>query len=87
MNIDIIYRPEFIRNYNRLSVELQKETKEKIELFQDRKNHKMLKVHKLHGRMKGRYSFSINYKYRIVFGYEDKNTVALLTVGNHDIYQ
>jgi len=87
MKITIGYRPKFIKNYKRLQSELKAEIIKKIELFKNRENHKMLDVHKLHGKMKDRYSFSVNYRYRIVFRYEDKNTAALLTVGDHDIYQ
>jgi len=87
MEIEIMYKPEFIRLYNRLIGELQKEVKEKIELFRDTKNHKILKVHKLHGRMKGSYSFSVNYRYRIVFEYESKNCAILMNVGDHDMYE
>ncbi len=87
MNITIGYRPKFIKNYRRLQPELKAEAVKKIELFKNRENHNMLDVHKLHGKMKGRYSFSVNYRLRIVFEYENKDTVALLTVGDHDIYQ
>lgn len=87
MSIDIVYRPEFVRNYRNLPTELKNETKEAIDLFKERDNHKLLKVHKLHGKMKDRYSFSVNFRYRIVFRYMNKNTVALLSLGDHDIYQ
>ncbi len=87
MSITIFYRPEFIRMYRGLQADLKEETRKAIELFKNRKNHKQLKVHKLHGKMQDRYSFSVNYRYRIVFRFEGKNTLALLTVGDHDIYQ
>lgn len=87
MKIEIVYKPEFVRLYSGLMVELQNEVKEKIELFRDAKNYKMLRVHKLHGKMKGSYSFSVNYKFRIVFQPEGKNKVAMLTIGDHDIYK
>ena len=87
MSITILYRPEFIRYYRGLQVDLKKEIREAIELFNEPQNHKQLKVHKLHGKMKDRYSFSVNYRYRIVFRFEGKNIAALLTVGDHDIYQ
>jgi len=65
---------------------LFKETLEKIEEFQNYDNHKRMSVHKLHGKKKDFYSFSINYKYRILFQYNDKNTITLLTFGDHSIY-
>jgi len=36
--------------------------------------------------VKGRWSFSVNYKIRIVFVYAEKNEVALLIIGDHNIY-
>ncbi len=86
-NLTVDYTARFIRDYRRLQPDLKSEIVKKIELFKNRENHKVLEVHKLHGKMKDRYSFSVNYRYRIVFRFEDKNTVALLTVGDHDIYQ
>jgi len=86
MDIDIVYRPIFVRLYNKLEFSLQEEIKEKIALFRKPKNYKSLKVHKLHGKMHGCYSFSVNYKYRIVFEYMNRKTVALLSVGNHNVY-
>lgn len=60
---------------------------EKIELFSDEDNHKMLKVHKLNGRLRGCYAFSVNYHIRIVFEYIGKPRRAyLLAIGDHAIY-
>lgn len=66
---------------------LQTEISEKIKVFKDRKNHENLKIHKLHGQLKNFWSFSVNYKYRIIFEYVSKNKVALLMVGDHDVYE
>ena len=85
--LEINYKPSFICLYNEAEVSLQEEIKEKIALFRDKKNHKSLKVHKLHGFLKDRYSFSVNYKIRIVFKYLSKNEVSLLAVGDHDLYK
>ena len=70
--------------YKGLESALKDEIKEKILLFQDEKNHISLKVHKLHGDYKKCYAFSVNYRVRIVFEYDDKKTVNLLYVGSHD---
>lgn len=87
MDIELLYRPEFIRLYNKLEPDLQREAKEKIALFKKQINNPALKVHKLHGRLRGRFSFSVNYKYRIIFEYLDKKTVALMSIGSHDVYK
>ncbi len=85
--IEILYTPTFIKSYSKLEKYIQEETKEKIELFKNATNHKSLTVHKLKGKLKGRYSFSINYNHRIVFKYGDnKNEVFFLNIGDHKIY-
>lgn len=85
--MEISYKPSFVRRFNKLEAELQEEAFQKIELFKDRKNHEQLKVHKLTGRLKGYYSFSVNYKYRIIFSYLSDLKVDFLDIGDHDIYR
>lgn len=85
--MDISLSPQFRKQLRKLEQPLQEETLEKIELFKDKDNHKQLKVHTLHGRLKDRYSFSVNYKFRIVFMYLSKNEIVLLAIGDHDVYK
>ena len=66
---------------------LVEEVLEKIELFKDSENHKILKVHKLQGQLSDLHSFSVNYKIRVVFEYLSKNEAVLLMVGDHDVYR
>jgi plasmid maintenance system killer protein len=84
--LNFVYAPIFIRQLNKLDKNLQEEAIEKLAFFEDIKNHKQLKVHKLKGKMKDVYSFSVNYKYRIVFSYSTNNSVSILSIGDHDIY-
>ena len=83
----IIYSPKFIRQFKKLIPSLQEEILEKIEFFKLEKNHKVLRVHKLHGDLKGSLSFSVNYQYRIVFEYIDDKKISFLAIGDHDIYK
>ena len=85
--MEIVYKSIFIRQFNKLPSSLQDEVFEKIDFFKDAKNHQKLKVHKLKGRLNSQYSFSVNYKYRIIFMYETKNQIAFLAIGDHDVYQ
>jgi len=85
--IQVFFKPTFIRQINKLEEELIEEVFVRIELFKDEKNHKLLKVHKLQGKFSGRYSFSVNYKFRIAFRYETKTQVVFLDIGDHDIYK
>jgi plasmid maintenance system killer protein len=82
-----VYLPAFLRKVKKYDQPLQEEIKAKIIQFQDRANHQQLKVHKLKGRLGEYYSFSVTYKHRVVFIWEDKNTAVLLSVGDHDVYK
>lgn len=82
----IIYLPIFVRTYKKLPERLKLEVKEKIELFIDDQFHPYLKTHKLKGALAGRWSFSVNYDYRIIFRYVTKNEIALLAIGDHSLY-
>ncbi len=83
----ITFTPTFVRAYKNLPQQLQQEVKEKITLFEIDPRHHLLKTHKLKGKLKGRYSFSVNYKYRIIFIYTSITEVVLLMVGDHDVYK
>lgn len=85
--LEILYKPTFVRQYKKLPLGLQEETKEKLSLFAKNPKHLFLKTHKLKGRLKKFYSFSVNYEYRIVFMFESKTSAVMLAVGNHDVYK
>lgn len=75
-----------MRQLAKLETGLQEEVMEKIEMLRDVRNRQRLKVHKLHGRLANRHSFSVNYKTRIVFTYISKQEIALLAIGDHAVY-
>ncbi len=85
--IKVCYKPSFIRQLNKLPVGLQEEVIAKIELFKHTQNHKALEVHKLKGKLKLSYGFSVDFRNRVVFDYLSDDEVVLLTVGDHDIYK
>ncbi len=88
--INIEYSEYFLRKYSKIKkrdLNLSKKIIEKIELLKDINNHKALEVHKLKSPYKNTFSFSVNYKIRIIFEYtKNKEIIILLTLGNHDIY-
>ena len=86
--MEVFFTPRFKRAFKKLPEALQDEVNEKIQLFKNRRNHTRLRIHRLKGTLKGKYSFSVNYRYRIVFLYlhKDRKSIALLTVGDHNVY-
>ena len=87
--MEIGYRPSFIRQLNTLEPDLREEVIETIEEFRNPLNHRHLRVHALSGKLKGFYSFSVNYRYRIVFTWvgKGKQLAAFAAVGDHDLYR
>lgn len=85
--MDVSFTPQFRRLFRKLPSALREEALEKIELFKDPKKHAALRVHKLKGRLAGRWSFWVNYRYRIVFTWESLNESATCTaIGDHALY-
>lgn len=85
--IVILYKPTFVRQYDALPKELQEEVKERTLLFQKNPRLPLLRTHKLKGPLRGFLSFSVNYRYRIVFQWENRCTAAFLAVGDHGVYR
>jgi mRNA-degrading endonuclease YafQ of YafQ-DinJ toxin-antitoxin module len=85
--MEVVYKATFIRQFNKSDPTLRDEIVAKIALFKDIKKHNQLKVHKLDGRLQGCYSFSVNYRIRIVFQYETRKKVSFLAVGSHKVYE
>ncbi|NCS98962.1 type II toxin-antitoxin system mRNA interferase toxin, RelE/StbE family [Candidatus Parcubacteria bacterium] len=84
----IFYTKHFIKQYKKLTPSLKKKTKLSINKFQKNPKNKTLKAHKLSGQLSGFYSFSVDYRYRVVFEIDKKNNqIILLKVGGHQIYQ
>lgn len=84
-SLAIGYKPAFIRQLKKLPLDLQNEAKKRIALFAIDPTHASLHTHKLKGSLKGRWSFSVNFNYRIVFIREGRN-ITLLMIGDHKVY-
>jgi len=83
----IHYTSSFRRAYKKLSLKdkLQAEKREKV--FRKNIFDSQLKTHKLKGKLKNRWSFSVTRSYRILFNSTTKNKVVFYDIGNHQIYQ
>ena len=85
--ISISRSSHFIRSLKRLPLELQAETVEREKIFGTDCFDPKLKTHKLSGKLKNQWSFSVNYQYRILFEFLSKNEVLFIDIGDHDIYK
>ena len=82
----VSFSPSFLKKAGKLPPDLQDEIDDKISLFKENPNHPFLRTHRLHGRLCEKWSFSVNYKYRIIFEYLSSDEVKLLSVGSHNVY-
>ncbi len=86
--MEIIYSSKFAREYKRLPKEIKDLAEEQEIIFRKNPFNPTLKTHKLKGKFAGFLSFSIGYKYRIIFEFsKDKKTIYFHAVGDHDVYQ
>ncbi|MBU1557545.1 type II toxin-antitoxin system mRNA interferase toxin, RelE/StbE family [Patescibacteria group bacterium] len=85
----IIYSSNFIKKYKKLPTKIKRLAEEKEGLFKKDIFDPSLKTHKLHGKFKDFYSFSINHTYRIIFEISKKKEIIVhfLSIDNHSIYK
>jgi addiction module RelE/StbE family toxin len=80
-----LYTARFLRSLKRCEEAVQDDVVGAVKLFETGKNNKTLKLHKLHGKFKGYYAFSVNFSYRVIIKLS-KQTIYYVDVGTHDIY-
>lgn len=86
--MDIEYSSHFGRAYKKLSLELQRKAERAERLFRKNPFDLKLNTHKLKGKLKSWWSFSIDYHNRIAFAFvKGRSSVLFLDVGDHDIYR
>ena len=85
--MQIYYSSKFKREYKRLPKKIKILAEEKEFIFRNNPFGSGLNTHKLSGRLKKYWAFSIDKKYRIIFEFVEKNIVWFHSVGDHSIYQ
>ncbi|OGH47686.1 MAG: hypothetical protein A3A51_03690 [Candidatus Levybacteria bacterium RIFCSPLOWO2_01_FULL_39_10] len=83
----IYYSSKFAKEYKRLPQKVKNQAKKKEKIFRKDPFDKRLKTHKLSGKLKEYYSFSIDYEPRIIFEFAKKDIVWFHSVGTHQIYR
>lgn len=85
--MQVVYSPQFVRDFARLQIEIQIKAKEKEKIFRENPFDRRLKTHKLSSRFYDFWSFSVDYDCRIIFKFQDGNTVRFYAIGGHSIYK
>ncbi len=83
----IHYSSKFAKEYKSLPKRIKLLAEKKEMIFRKNPFEPGLKTHKLSGKLKDYYSFSIDYQTRIIFEFRDKNSVWFHSVGTHEIYR
>jgi addiction module RelE/StbE family toxin len=83
----IIYSTKFAREYKKLPLKIKKLAEKREQIFRKEPFEPSLKTHKLTGKLKEYYSFSIDYQYRIIFEFAEKDIIWFHSVGTHEIYK
>jgi len=83
----IYYSSKFAKEYKRLPKKVKIIAEKKETIFRKDPFDTQLKTHKLSGKLKEYHSFSIDYQYRIIFEFTEKNIVWFHSVGTHEVYK
>lgn len=81
------YSPSFFKSLKKFPKSKLKFLKRQEEIFRENIFDSRLKTHKLKGELLNFYSFSITYHWRIIFHFENKDTVVFDSIGSHEIYK
>ncbi|MFI5265693.1 MAG: type II toxin-antitoxin system YafQ family toxin [Candidatus Levyibacteriota bacterium] len=82
----IVYSTKFAKEYRKLPLKVKLLAEKKEKIFRKNPHHSSLKTHRLTGRLKEYFAFSVNYQYRIIFEFKNKDEVWFHSVGTHSIY-
>lgn len=84
--MQIYYSSKFEREYRRLPEKIKVAAQEKEWQFRNNIFDHALDTHKLGGRLKGFWAFSIDQKHRIIFEFAKNDVIWFHSVGDHSIY-
>jgi len=83
----IYYSSKFAREYKHLPKKLKDIAEKREKIFRQNPFNSKLKTHKLTGKLKDFWSFSLDYQYRIIFEFISDKIVWFHAVGTHQIYR
>lgn len=85
--MEIHYSKIFLKNYHRLPQKVKTKFESLETIFRQNPFNPKLKTHPLLGNLRGYYSFSIDYHYRVVFDFISENEIWFHNIGTHQVYQ
>lgn len=84
----VFVSPRFKKSFNRLPKTIREKAKEREKVFKNNPFDPRLETHKLGGKYKDFWAFSIDKRYRIMFQFGASiNEVTFINAGTHEIYK
>ncbi|MFH1405042.1 MAG: type II toxin-antitoxin system mRNA interferase toxin, RelE/StbE family [Patescibacteria group bacterium] len=83
----ICYSKTFVKEAKKLPKDIVKIAIIKERIFKDNPLHPSLRLHELHGKLKGIWSISLSGGYRIIFERMKNGDILFISVGKHDLYK
>lgn len=77
----------FRKSYKKLPKNIKDRAKEKEKIFRNNPFDARLYTHKLHGKYKNYWAFTIVSRYRIMFAFVESEIIDFVDIGTHEIYR
>ncbi|OIO50032.1 MAG: hypothetical protein AUJ34_00035 [Parcubacteria group bacterium CG1_02_41_12] len=87
MLLEVHRTSRFKKSYKKLPPPIQENFAKRIEIFQKDPYYPSLETHKLHSALGLYYAFYLKDGFRVLFEFQNNNTVLLINVGSHDDYE
>ena len=78
---------KFKSAFRKLPREIQARAREKEVLFRKNSFDPRLDTHKLHGKYKDYWAFTVIGRYRVMFVFVSENSADFINIGTHEIYK
>ncbi len=82
--MEILVSPLFLRHFRKLSRDVQEKARRREKVFRGDPFDPRLDTHKLHGRLREEWAYSVDYSYRVAFLFLPNGRVLYTDVGTHD---
>ena len=79
--------PQFEEDFLALQTRIKRKAERRIRLFEENCFSSILDTHKLKGRLRSFWSFSIDDDYRTIFRFLSRDEAIYYRIGPHKIYQ
>lgn len=78
---------QFRKAYKKVPKGIQEKAQEREEVFRKNPFDRRLDTHKLHGKYKDYWAFTVIGQYRIMFALVNSDMVDFINIGTHEIYK